>query len=674
MIYGADYYPEHWLRSEWEEHARLMKEAGINTVRLAEFSWVKMEPRRGQYDFSWLDDAIEVLQRYGISVVMCTPTATPPKWLCDELGDIYQSDRYGQPRAFGSRRHYCYNHPHYEIETTRITAALGEHYAYHSAVIAWQLDNEFGCHDTVRCYCPHCQKQFRQWLKRRYGTVEALNEAWGTIFWSQCYASFDEVIVPAYSACDDMPFTGRAEPHAAHVHNPGMLLDFYRFSSESVQHYAMQQIQTLRSVGVFAPITHNFMGHFDQLDAFELASPLDFVSWDNYVSYQWGQRQPWDVAMAHDLMRGLKEQNFWVMEQQSGPCGWNTLGDTPKPGQLRLWVYQGVAHGADAIVYFRWRACLFGMEQYWYGILDHDGKPRRRYAEVKQTGEELQRLCAYVQGARVANEAAIVKNFDNLWSHQFQPHNPHFDYNGLLGAYYRALYRCQIGCDMVSVETDFAAYKLVCMPAFNLVKKEHAEKCRAFVHNGGTLVLTFRSGTRNWDNAMVRDTIPGLFAGLAGITVEEFDSLRAGRTVRVAGELWQGEASVFCDVIEPGGADVLARYESEYYRGHAAVTRQRYGKGAVVYVGCDLDDEAMRVLLWGIARTAGVNAVLPPQEDGIESVKRVKDKNTYVMVMNHNGHAAAVRLDGLYEDMLSGRVMKDEFVLPAYDVAVLMKS
>ena len=362
MYFGVDYYPEHWPEERWEKDAGMMKEANINVVRLAEFAWAKIEPDEGVYDFSWLDRAIAVLALAGIKTVLGIPTAAAPKWLMDKHPDMYPVDMHGLVKGFGTRRHYCANHSMYREYTRKITAKMVEHYKDNPNIVAWQTDNEFG----DNCYCDNCRDTFRTWLKKKHGTVEILNNEWGTVFWSQTYRSFDEVPVPGYSSSDGFSQTASGSALSTpYNHNPGLLLDYRRFCSDSYVAYQDIQIGEIRKRSRL-PITHNYMGHYNELDYFKLGENLDFISWDNYPNNMWGRSDYKTTAMAHDLMRGIKNSNFWVMEQQSGPCGWHSMGDTPEPGQIRLWTYQAIAHGADAIVYFRWRACTFGIEQYWY--------------------------------------------------------------------------------------------------------------------------------------------------------------------------------------------------------------------------------------------------------------------------------------------------------------------
>ncbi len=664
MYFGVDYYPEHWPRERWAKDVQLMKEANMNVVRMAEFAWAVMEPQEGVYDFRWLDDIIAICEKAGIDVVLGTPTATPPKWLVNQYPDILMQDSKGHARGFGSRRHYCYNNPDYRRLSQGIAEKMAARYEGHSAVIAWQIDNEFGCHDTARCFCSHCHQAFQDWLKEKYTSIGQLNEAWGTVFWSQTYSNWSDVILPSYTVCDTQA-PGQAN------HNPGLLLDFYRFSSDSAVSYQQLQIDVLRKHSE-KPITHNLMGHFSQLDYFDLSRDLDFVSWDNYPSNQWGTNSHQSVAMAHALMWGVKNKNFWVMEQQSGPCGWNAMGRTPRPGQLRLWSYQALAHGAEALVYFRWRACLFGTEQYWHGVLDHDGVPRRRYRELAATGAELHSLSTFFEDSVVKAETALLKSYDSLWSHEFQPHTAGFDYNGTLLQYYQALSDQHIPCHVTGVHSDLKHYKLVIAPALNVMDTELQEQLQAYVEDGGNLVITFRSGTRHSDNSMTETPIPGYFQAMAGIEVEEFDVLNNKETAAVTGVFGQGAASAWADVIRCCGAEALARYSSQFYAGRAAVTSNQVGRGKVYYIGCDLDGPAVLRLLGYISRQAGAEPALKHPSPGVEAVpKKSADGSDYLVLLNHNDHDVTVSVERAYRDLLGEKEGSGEFLLKPYGAAVL---
>lgn len=663
MYLGAAYYPEHWAEEMWENDARLMREANFNVVRMAEFAWAKLEPENGRYDFSWLDKAIGILAKYGISVVMGTPTATPPKWVVDQNNDIYQKDKYGRVRGFGSRRHYCLNNPAYIELTKGIVTKVVEHYKDNPAVIAWQIDNEFGCQDTTYCYCENCLEAFKKWLQKKYGNIGRLNREWGTVFWSQTYNDWDEIVLPAYSVCD-----GADPKHDGH--NPSMVLDYKRFSSDAIVSYQRLQHDIIR-IYTKKPITHNLMGNFPEINYFDLGKDLDFVSYDNYPDYPWDMPSYSKTSMALDLMRGIKDKNFWVMEQQSGPCGWDVLADTPKPGQLRLWTYQAVAHGAEGIVYFRFRAGRIGTEQYWYGILDHDSIPRRRYRELQQTCAELTGLSDLIVGSSTVSDVAIVKSYDNLWSHQIRSHNANFDYTKLLLSYYSALSKNNISADFISENGDFSKYKVIFAPALNLVNESIKESLEKYVAQGYTLVLTFRSGTRNWNNTMSDLTIPGLFKEMAGTEVEEFDSLNYGRQISVSTIAGSGHASIWCDILKPNNAKVIANYTSDYYSGQPAITVNSFGKGKVYYVGCDLDEDTLKNLVKVIASNSKVIPVMDFSIDKVEAVLKEKDGKRFILLLNHNAFEVKIDLHEGYKDIFSSDINNGVLTLPPFGVSLL---
>ena len=668
MYFGTDYYPEHWPKERWKTDAEMMAAAHLNLVRMGEFAWALLEPRDGVFDFAWLDEAIELLGQHGIATVLGTPTATPPKWLMDRYPEIYPVDLYGQRKGFGTRRHYCASNTVYHRYVQRLVEAMAQHYQDNPHVVAWQIDNEFDAH----CYCDACLSGFQHWLRKKYGTIDAVNEAWGTNFWSQTYQSFEQVIIPRYTSSDGFAQVSGGKNVGAppNAHNPGLLLDYRRYQSDTVVAFQKMQIDILRRY-TSRPITHNMMGHFSELDYFDLGKDLDFISWDCYPNDMWNKHDRYYSAMAHDLMRGIKNQNFWVMEQQCGPCGWQTLGDTPAPGQVRLWTYQSLAHGAEAIVYFRWRSPLRGTEQYWHGLLDHDGVGRRRYREIAALGAELAGLNDLFVGAQNVSQVALIKSYDNAWSHQAQPHSLSFDYNRLLQDYYAALQASHAGVDVTGVAADFSRYRLVLMPAFNLMTPAIADKCRTYVEAGGNLVVTFRSGTRNWDNSITTLPSPGYFAELAGVSLEEYDALSRGRQVMVQGKDWQGMASTWCDVLSCCGATPLAHYASHFYAGSAAITEHVVGEGKVYYIGCDLDAQALQQLLRQVLEASAVELDYPQPLSGIETVRKEKDGKRYLMLLNHQSTAVEVPLYGRYTDMLLHRAAEERITLQGYGVCIL---
>lgn len=659
FCFGVDYYPEHWPEERWPLDAKMQAEAGFNVVRLAEFAWSRLEPREGQFDFTWLDRAIALLAAEGIKVVLGTPTASPPPWLMAAHPDIYRAYDDGRRWTYGNRREYCPNNATYHEYTRRIVSAMAAHYASNPAVIGWQIDNEFG----DRCYCPVCAEAFHGWLQRRWTTLDALNAAWGTVFWSHEYSDWSQIPLP-FSTCRSA--------------NPGLWLDFYRFSSDSYVAYQRIQTEILRRLCPDHFITHNFMGFkYDRLNYFDLAQDLDFVSWDNYPRTQWSMGSTVDasgMALAGDAMRGLLGRNFWVMEQQAGPGGWEIVSVMPRPGELRLWAYQQIAHGADAIVFFRWRTARFGTEEYWHGLLEHDGRPGRRYEEIKRMGAEMARAGNAIAGAALKPAVAIILDYDSRFAFQVQPNNPGFSYPEHIQHIYRAFYHRNVPVDIVRPSADLSGYKLVFAPALHIVTPQIAARLAQYVTNGGVLVCTARTGVKDVHNAVLEMPLPGLLAGLLGVTVEDYDSLPEGASqplqfsaATVAG---QPVAKAWCDILAPDTADVVATYTEEHYAGKPAVTVHSVGAGKAVYVGTFGDDalyEAMAPWLCEMASVRGITTT--PR--GIEVTERWQGDRRLLFVLNHSSEPREARLRRAYINLLNGEQLQGNVSVQAHDVLVL---
>jgi len=674
FFFGTDYYPEHWPEERWPEDARLMAEAGCNVVRLAEFAWSKMEPGEGEYDFGWLDRAIAILASHDIHIVLGTPTASPPPWLMAKNPELFRVCEDGQRMTFGTRREYCPNNPTYHDYTRRIVTRMAKHYADHPAVIGWQIDNEFG----DRCYCPVCARTFQDWLRRRYGSLDVLNQKWGTVFWSHIYTDWNEIPLPLK--------TGRSP-------NPGLALDFFRFSSDSYLAYQQMQIDILRKMCPGHFITHNFMGFgYECINYFDLARNLDFVAWDNYPRGFWDMQaeiNPSQAALSHDTMRGLKRQNFWVMEQQAGPSGWETVSTAPRPGELRLWAYQSIAHGADAIVFFRWRTARFGTEEHWHGILDHHGNPGRRYDEIKRMGDEINRVGEMIAGATLRPAVAMILSYDSRFAFQVQANNPAFSYSHHFSHIYRALHSRHILVDIVAPTDDLSSYRLVIAPALYILSDDTAANLRRFVQEGGVLVVTPRTGVKDEANTVVNQRLPGLLAELCGVEVEEYDSMPIDQRngleftlpeltsarFRPAGKPAPQStafASVWCDVLKPGGADVVARYTQDYYAGKPAITLNKFGQGQVVYVGTFGETDLYEALIGWLLDLAGVQPILTTPE-GIEVTERWQGGRRLLFLLNHTDQEQKVPLDGRYTDLLTGSILAGEGIVAPRDVLILME-
>jgi len=635
MYFGACYYPEHWPESRWAHDAKLMREAGFNVVRIGEFAWNDLEPEEGRFDFAWLDRCIALLADEGIRVILGTPTASPPKRIMDRHPEIYKRDMYGHIRGFGTRMHYCFNAEAYVPYVRSIVGAMAEHYKNHPSVIGWQIDNEFGCSDTTWCYCDNCKAAFQRWLRAKYGTVEAVNEAWGTVVWNNRYESFEAIETPKLTVYQ--------------LHNPGLQLDFRRFSSDAIRAFMNIQVELLRAAAPGQPITHNMMGTFNEIDYYKLSETLDVAGLDIYPNFPNGEAiNPYTPALFHDATRGFKGgAGYWVLEHQSGTPGGNIMKPTPKPGELRRWTYQSLAHGADAIVYFRWRTATFGAEEYWHGILQHSGVPGRKYDEVRRVGQEFAALAPELEGTVVRHRAAIVRSFENDWAFAIQPHTPGYEYLRGVKNYHRYFIERGDGVDVVSPEADWSEYRLVMLPNAAIVDDALVRKVYRFVEDGGTVILDFRAGSKLPDNRMRPEVLPGPFGPLLGIAIDDYGviPLEDAQGVSFGDDGETCQARVWYDVVETTDpeTEILAVFATDYFAGAPAVTRRRAGRGAAYYVATELDREGMAKLLDRACEEAGATPAWRVEHPEVEVSIRAASDRRIAFAINHGTESAVVR-------------------------------
>jgi beta-galactosidase len=641
MKVGVDYYPEHWDVSLWEQDAVQMRDAGIRIVRLAEFAWSRLEPVEGQFDFAWLDQAIDLFQRHSIDVVLGTPTATPPVWLTHGYPDVLPVDNKGNAIFAGVRLHRCYNSPSLRKFGERIIEQLTRRYASHPAVIGWQTDNELAAND---CHCEHCTRAFRGWLQTKYGSLEELNREWGTVVWSGEYSDWAQVKTPLGGS----PYL-----------NPSLLLDFRRFSSDAVADFNRFQAALIRKHSPNKFVTHNLWGYPVTADYYDMFESMDFASVDYYPATDLlddSKSRMYHGALTLDLTRGVKRRNFWVMEQLSGTPGcWYPMSRTPFPGMIRAYAWQSVSRGADTIVQFRWRSARVGAEQFWHGLLDHHGQPGRRFDEFAQFSREMERLAPLLEGTTLEHDVAMLFSHEQLNAFQIQPQSDGFDYFGNFKRFHSALLGMGVGTDVIDWKAPLGGYKLVIAPMLYLMNDAIAENLKHYVENGGRLVLTTRSGVKNMNNVCLPDRLPNLLTELAGAHVEEYDPV--GKDVQAL-TLDSGEClscGQWCDVVTPVTAKSIATYASEYFAGKAAVTRNEYGRGVVYYVGTVLDQCSTRVLIGRIARDAGVyrDLALP---DGVEIATRRSGDRQVTFVLNLGKQTKLVSMPiGDYTSALTDR-------------------
>jgi len=671
-LLGVDYYPEHWPEERWSTDARMMREAGLSVVRLAEFAGAKMEPAEGQYDWRWLDKAIETLAAEGLQVVLSTPTAAPPAWLIQKHPGILPVDAQGRRRNFGSRRCYCSNNPAYHEYTRRIVRALAQRFGNHPAVTGWQLDNEFGCHDTARCYCENCAAAFRIWLKNKYGSLDALNAAWGAVFWSQTYTDWAQITPPNLTVTEA---------------NPSQVLDWYRFSSDSVVAYQQIQVDILRRICPDRFITTNLMGAFADLDYYKVAAPLDFITWDSYPTgyaertgpmlYMPGQPRPklaYDVGdpyvtgFCHDVMRGLKNGlPFWLMEQQAGHINWADVNSSVRPDTVRLWTWHDLAAGADTVVYFRWRACLYAQEQYHSGLLRHDAEPDLGYREMLRMKDE-QPLMRSIQGTQVQAEVAIVLDYNDLWAFDLQPHNRAITYWRHLFAYHRALIRAGVPTNVISTQADLSRYKLVIAPSLLLADDVLAARLTGYVKVGGTLLLGARSGFKTPANLVTDQSLPGPFHTLVGATVEAWHSLPSGVAYPVADYKQQIlEVTTWAEALSTQLAQPLMFYTGGPLEGLAAATVNAVGQGQAVYAGAWPSESIVNSLFGWLLPQAGVESVAMAPEGVL-----VSRRGDYVLLLNFTDAPATAWLNvSGVTDVFTNQSVEREVTIAPRDVRLL---
>lgn len=632
---GVDYYPEQWDEKMWREDADLMKETGVKTVRMAEFAWCRMEPEEGKFCFEWLDEAVDIMAERGIDVIMCTPTNCPPLWVYERYPDSKQHSRMETVNAHGIRGNRCYNSSSVRMLTERIVRQLAERYANNPAVKAWQIDNEL---EAIECCCPVCSGKFRSFLQEKYGSLDAINRAYGNVVWGGEYSAWSQVQPPYGDAYEGW-------------YNPALVNDWRIFCKESATQYAWFQADIIRSINPDAVVTTNTWLCENTCDMHRMFSRLDVVSYDNYPTTRIpdNENELYSHAFHLDLMRGIKRKNFWIMEQLSGTPGcWMPMQPTPLPGMIGGYALQAFAHGADKVVHFRWRSATKGAEMFWHGLIDHNNIPSRRLNEFRDMCDKINGL-AIPEDAVIKNEIAILMSFEQEAALGTQRQSENFYYYEQLKAYHDGVTALGCGCDVISEHDDFAGYKVVIAPALYLTFEDTSKRLHEFAENGGTVILTNRCGVKDENNNCIMKPLPAGYTDMTGCYVDEYDAVGYDRVgINMNGKSYS--VSCWCDIIHNDTADELSGYSDRFYAGTPCVLSNGYGKGRCYYVGVIGGRDFYRDLLEIVLKKAGIKTVdnLPRN---VEIAVRQNADSKYIFVFNNNNHSVNVDTEYVKADM-----------------------
>lgn len=660
VLYGGDYNPEQWSEDVWEEDMRLFALAGIDIVTLNVFSWASLQTDEHTYCFEKLDKIMDLVEKNGLKVCMATSTAAHPAWMAKKYPDILRTEFNGMKRKFGSRHNSCQNSPTYQKYSVLLAKKLAERYKDRKCIVAWHVSNEYG----GECYCENCEKAFRVWLKDKYKTIEELNRAWNTAFWGHTFYEWDEIVLP-----------NLLSEHFAENRTTfqGISLDYRRFNSEGMLHCFKAEYEAIKSVIPDAKITTNLMGFYKPLDYQMWANEMDFISWDNYPANE----DPYArIAMNHDLMRGVKGgQPFVLMEQTPSVTNWLAYNALKRPNVMRLWSYQAMAHGADAILFFQMRRSIGACEKYHGAVIDHVGNENTRvFREIAKLGEELKQLGSKTLGSTMDSKVAVVVDWDNWWALEYSA-GPSCDLKYLdeVFGYYRALEEQNYSVDLIGVNDDLSKYEVVIAPILYMTKGSYDEKIREYVKNGGTFITTFFSGIVDEHDLVITGGYPGHLRDILGIWVEEIDALPAGTTNAFTYEGKEYEAKLLCDIMHLEGAKALATYEKDFYANTPVLTVNEYGKGKAYYVGTRSSEDFYQTFLKERLEEKGIQPVLEVEGVGIEATERIKGDEHYLFVLNHNDTEGTFVMPKAKVDLLTGRTYtKGEVVtIPAKEVMIL---
>lgn len=659
ILYGGDYNPEQWEESVWEEDMRLFRLAHIDTVTLNVFSWATLQPSEERYDFSKLDRIMELVTKNNLNICLATSTAAHPAWMARKYPDVLRTEFNGMKRKFGGRHNSCPNSPTYQKYSVKLAEALAKRYGSYDNIVAWHVSNEF----SGECYCENCEKTFRVWLKGRYGTLQALNQAWNTSFWGHTFYDWEEIVAPNILS-----------EHIDYENTmfQGISLDYRRFQSDRMMACYQAEYDAIKKETPDIPITTNLMGFYKLLDYQKWGKYMDFISWDSYPSNQDSVAQ---MACNHELMRGLKQGlPFALMEQTPSVTNWQSYNYLKRPGVMRLWSYQAVAHGADTVFFFQMRRSIGACEKYHGAVIDHVGTEHTRvFRECTALGAELERLGDEILGSKTKSEAAILFDWDNWWSVEYSA-GPTVDleYQNEMMKFYTALHNANISADIIGNEDDFEPYKLVIAPIFYMNKGDVDQRIRNYVKNGGCFVTTFFSGYVDESDLVIIGGYPGKLRDILGIWVEESDALPSDKTNSF---VWEGNsypANMLCDIIHLEGAVHESSYQEDFYEGVPVITKHAFGKGTACYIGTSSSEAFYDAYAGKLCRELGIEPVLNVPK-GVEATKRETKEKEYIFLLNHSEEEKSIVFEENGVELLSQReVTKGETIyLEAKGVAII---
>lgn len=666
MLHGGDYNPEQWLDQPevLEEDIRLFRKAHINCVSLGIFSWAKLEPEEGVYDFGWLDEIIDRLYANGIYTVLATPSGARPQWLAQKYPEVLRVRPDGLRNFYGHRQNHCYTSPLYREKVTQIDTRLAEHYANHPAMILWHISNEFG----GECHCELCQAAFREWVQKKYGTLDKLNHAWWANFWSHTYTDWSQVHSPSP--------VGETSVH-------GLDLDWRRFVTHQTVDFMKTEIAAVKAVNPDIPVTTNMMTMYTyELNYFAFRDALDVISWDNYPEwhnpYMGNEEVAKDCAMTHDMMRSLQKKPFLLMECTPNATNWQGVSKLKKPGMHQLSVIEAVAHGADSGQYFQLRQSRGSCEKFHSAVISNTGTENTRtFREVTDIGAVLEQLSDRVYGSGTPAETAILFDTENKWAlDKCQgPRNIGLDYFGNIRRNYSYFWKNGINVDIIDSTFDLSGYKLVIAPMLYLFRDGIQEKLRRFVRDGGTLVTTCFTGVVNdTDLSFLGEATEDKLSDVLGLWVEEVDSLYDCESNRTT---WNGKSyslKELCEICHPTTCETLAVYETDFYAGKPVLTKNQFGKGVAYHVSASADTDFFHALYAKLAAACDLTyAIRTAVPDGVSLTWRQSDTEKLIFVQNFGDSAAAVQLDQPYENVLTGETVSGSLNIEKYGFAVLAK-